>query len=408
MGAEMGEHPNAAIVARIAAWEAAGVVDADTAERLRAAERTAVADRPTATETTEISAATDADDAAAGATTEARHHPASELSAAFGPRVSVSEVFAYLGGGFLLAAWYAGATAAFDQRLGTAWNPTVTFAMAAIAMAALALWLGRVDGRRRRAAGVLFVASAIQLAVAGQALIDAVRTHLPPDTYDPGAGPIGVVVGMATGCAAAIAYQRQLRTLLTQFGALLLAGGLAWSLADFADKFVFGRIASAPFLMAPVPWAEPFAIAGWWWLVAAGFALVGRRDARSGTSDGTRRAVLPRLSAGVAAVAGTTMAAMLSRDGAREIEPVLGDLAILAVAGVLLALAVRRDVAAWLYPAALGFVIGLSDVNASYFSGNGGATVPLLVEGLILVGVGLTVDWLRRRLGSRTAPTASP
>ena len=69
----------------IAGWEAAGLIDRETADRLRAASHsTTVRDTPTAITTA---------------------HPRSAAAALFGPSVTISEVFAYLGGGFLLAAW---------------------------------------------------------------------------------------------------------------------------------------------------------------------------------------------------------------------------------------------------------------------------------------------------------------
>src|SRR2546423_8716919 len=74
------------VLERIAAWEAAGLIDATVAGRLRAAEMGRPADAPG----------------------PAAVHPAQGVVAAiFGPAVTIAEMFAYLGGIFLLAAWYA-------------------------------------------------------------------------------------------------------------------------------------------------------------------------------------------------------------------------------------------------------------------------------------------------------------
>ena len=68
------------------------------------------------------------------------------------------------------------------------------------------------------------------------------------------------------------------------------------------------------------------------------------------------------------------------------------------MSAVLVERAFRRDATAYIYPAALGLIIALSDANVSYLSG--GTEVALLVEGLILLGVGLAADRLRRRIGA--------
>ena len=78
----------------IAGWEAAGLIDRATADRLRAASD------PTAVDDTQAVGKTGV---TGGRGTVA--HPRSAVSALFGPSVTIAEVFAYLGGAFLLAAW---------------------------------------------------------------------------------------------------------------------------------------------------------------------------------------------------------------------------------------------------------------------------------------------------------------
>ena len=75
--------PEPRVLERIDAWQAAGLIDEPTAERLRAAEN----------------AAATAPDAGRGNSMQA-------ASAMFGPPVSIVELFAYVGAGFLVAAWH--------------------------------------------------------------------------------------------------------------------------------------------------------------------------------------------------------------------------------------------------------------------------------------------------------------
>ena len=71
------------VLERIAGWESAGLIDAATAERLRAAE-----------------IASDAHDGPPAAPSRA-----GVASSFFGPPVSIVEAFSYLGVAFVLAAW---------------------------------------------------------------------------------------------------------------------------------------------------------------------------------------------------------------------------------------------------------------------------------------------------------------
>ena len=85
------------VLARIAAWEAAGLVDATTAARLRDAE-----------------IGSDHEDEPALAA------PAGIATSFFGPAVSIVEAFSYLGGAFVLAAW----TALIARLANEAGEPT--------------------------------------------------------------------------------------------------------------------------------------------------------------------------------------------------------------------------------------------------------------------------------------------
>ena len=91
--------------------------------------------------------------------------------------------------------------------------------------------------------------------------------------------------------------------------------------------------------------------------------------------------------------------AVTQSNGFERVIPVwLGDLLIILVAGVLLALAIRRGATAYLLPAGLGVIVALSDINATYVASSVGAAVALLLEGLILLGVGVAAGWLRARV----------
>ncbi len=136
---------------RIAAWQAAGLIDGATADRLRAAEAIPAA-----------AAVPPPEPGAAGQPIEAAGP--SVAAAWFGPGVTIPEVFGYLGAGFLLAAW-----SAFVARLAGDGRENVIGAgsiAAAVVLVALGMWLATGDARRSRAAGVASLA-AIAFATGG-------------------------------------------------------------------------------------------------------------------------------------------------------------------------------------------------------------------------------------------------
>ena len=89
------------------------------------------------------------------------------------------------------------------------------------------------------------------------------------------------------------------------------------------------------------------------------------------------------------------------------LEPLVGDIALLILSAVLVERAFRRDATSYIYAAALGLIVALTDFNVTYLSDTTAAA--LLVEGLIL-------HRRRRRGGStaaadrsgRVAPTDDP
>ena len=86
-------------------------------------------------------------------------------------------------------------------------------------------------------------------------------------------------------------------------------------------------------------------------------------------------------------------------------EPWIGDLALLVLSAILVERAFRRDATSFIYAAALGLMIALTDFNLTYLSGS--TEVALLIEGLILLAVGVVADRLRRRIGREDASKLS-
>jgi hypothetical protein len=117
-----------------------------------------------------------------------------------------------------------------------------------------------------------------------------------------------------------------------------------------------------------------------------------------------------RLWAGLVAVIGLASAVTRSSYDsaagyARAIEPWVGDLAIILLAAILVERAFRRDASTYVYAAALGLMIALTDFNFTYLSSS--TDVGLLIEGIILLVAGIGADRLRRRIGRvEPAPTA--
>ena len=72
---------------------------------------------------------------------------------------------------------------------------------------------------------------------------------------------------------------------------------------------------------------------------------------------------------------------------------------------ILLERAFRRDATAYVYAAALGLIVALTDFNLTYLSDS--TEIGLAIEGAILLGVGLVADRLRRRIGGSKTPDAS-
>src|SRR5690349_13411683 len=177
------------VLARIAAWHTGGIIDADTAGRLRAAEAAA---RP-----------------AARSTTPGAPSPLSGIGSAFGPTASIAEMFAYLGAAFLIAAY-----ATFSARIAEASSDrdvilTAASALLTVAVVGVGWWLAGRDERSRRGAGVLFLVAVVGAAVTANFVTQAFG-------WTGGAGPELFVAVVAA--VVAVALRALVPGLATQLG----------------------------------------------------------------------------------------------------------------------------------------------------------------------------------------------
>jgi hypothetical protein len=375
------------ILDRIAAWQAAGLIDPETAIRLRSDE----ADRE------EVPSAHDE------SLPEARRGP-STIAQIFGPSVTIGEMFAYLGGAFILGAFDAFMTrlAGFDADGGV--GLAIGYGFAAIVLVGIGWLMARGDARGRRAAGVLFAVAVGHVAAAGFALTAAFSMEF---------WIAGVVVA-AWASVVAIGLRLYLPALTTQFTLLVSLTGLAASLLSLIEHLVVPETVFSD-SGAVVPNGGPSALlilvatAAWWLVFAAILGILGLIEARSGDDPATgRRAAMTRLWAGITAVAGLASAVSQSAydtqtgDWGRVLEPWIGDVALIVLALILVERAFRRGAGTFVYAAALALVIALTDFNFSYLSES--TEVGLLIEGLILLAAGFAVSKLRRRIGGDEVP----
>ncbi|TAK01799.1 MAG: DUF2157 domain-containing protein [Chloroflexota bacterium] len=361
--------PEQLVLGRIDAWVGAGLIDEATATRLRAAEAAAPPEP-------------------VGASAPASRRRTFPLGAVFGPGVSVGEMFGYLGGAFVLAAWLT--MVAQTTRPGQAYGVLA----AAVVLAVLGIAARTQSPRLTRAAGVAFLVAGASLFGGTYLLIAS-----PSETS---AQP--QVVAAAVWLVAAVAFRRLHRALLAQLGLIVAIVVAAAVSMRWLEEIIFGPVR---FDIEPEPDspARVVLLALGWLIAAVVLGVLGLVEAR-GTDPATRtRAALTRLAAGLTAVLGTATAVFASgylegNDYGRLIEPVLGDAALMVVSAVLLQRAFWRQASSYVYPAALGVVIGLSDLNAQYLSTATSTEFALLVEGLILLAAGLGFDRLRRRVGA--------
>ncbi len=373
----------------IAAWEAEGVIDAGLAARLRAAAASSMGAPP-------VGGAT-ADAASVGPVDVGPARTTATFGSFFGPSVTIGEMFGYLGVAFLLGAW----TAFLARIAGTTDRDAILTGgtlLAAIVTAGLGVVLMAGDARRRRAAGVAFLASTVLVAGTGAFLVQLLSLQGPST---------GILVAGLT-LVAAIIFRFRLAAVTTQVGLIGALIGLAAAIMGWLQAVIVGECCGGGYTLQPeFPPAEPVTFvllsAGLWLLVALGLGLLGLVEARAARTDApaARRAAITRFAAGFVGVVG--LASTLTHSGSlgagdygRILAPWLGELVILGFSIILVERAFRRDANAFIVSAAIGLIVALTDFNFSYLSDS--TDVGLLIEGAILLAVGFGADRLRRRL----------
>ena len=372
----------------IAGWEAAGLIDRATADRLREAEQ--LLPRSATVERTDASAST--------------HAKPSVAARMFGPSVQVAEVFAYLGGGFIVAAW----SAFMASTAGSTGDPEMTLGilglLAAGVLTAMAIRLRLGGERSSRAAGVALLVALGFVSGAAFSLLSGVNVEW----------PLVGVLASAIVLLVAVVFRLLHPSALTQVGVLatITASGaavLVW-LQETVFPQTFDEVTGVASQSGPDPIFLVIASAAWWLAIAVGMGLLGLAEARNAGNDAdptaASRAAITRFWAGLLAVIGLSIsisrsAPMTNGEYARVLEPLVGDIALLVLSAVLVERAFRREATSFIYAAALGLIVALTDINLSYMGASTSAA--LLVEGLILLAVGFGADRLRRRVG-RTWP----
>jgi hypothetical protein len=360
----------------IAGWEIAGLIDRETADRLRTA-------------SVRTGAAPPIDHGQQAGTRSA-------AAAMFGPSVMIAEVFAYLGGAFLLAAW-----SSLMARGGD--DPEVAIGIlslvAAAALVGVGMWLSGRGERQSRGAGVAFLVAAGYVAGAFLAFATAAGLDWPATG----------VISAGLALSAAIGLRIIHPAVLSQVAVLTWLTALAASLLALVQTTFFATgvsdITGLPGPNATDPLVLVIGSAVWWLATAVLIALIGLREARNAVRAedpaAGRRAALSRFWAGITAVVGLANAVTLSGPSdsgyGRILEPWIGVAAMLVLSAVLVERAFRRDATSFIYAAALALVVALTDLNVSYLSES--RELALLLEGLILLAVGFGADRLRRRIG---------
>lgn len=362
--------------ARISAWEKAGLIDAETAERL-------------------LGTLPPDDPASAPSTIGATVHGGTSLGTVFGPGVHIAEAFTYLGIGFLASAWTAflGSLAVGGDGGQITW--ILGSGASALVFTGLVWFLRRGDDRWRRGAGV---ASLVATSFAASAVWFAA------DVLIQDADAAVYVLAALGSTVVAVAFRTVLPALLTQVGVLVSATTLAGAVLSFARISIFGE----PSFDTPAAANDGIVLlvlqAAWWIAIGIGFGVMGLREADDqNDGPGMRRAALTRMWAALTVVIGVAVAVTSSgplpgggREWGRILEPWTADLALGIVAAILIERAFRRGSAAYLAGGGLALIIALSDFNASYLTDS--VQTGLLVEGVILLAIGFGANRLRSRL----------
>ena len=363
------------VLERIAAWQADGLIDAATADRLRAAEA------ETATSLAEDSPRT--------------RTPVGAASSFFGPAPTIVEAFVYLGAGFFVGAWSAFLARIAGESADRSAIMTAGSALAVAVLFGLGLVLRQGDARRRRGAGVAFLTATIGAAFAAEFLGQVLKLE---------SRPVAAIVDAGAAVALAIVGRRLLPAVTTQVALLGSLTGLAAAVFKLLEPIETFPVDCCETYVPPL--ADPIRLvlvpAIGWLIVALGLGLLGLAEARSGSDPAGRRAAVTRFWAGLLAVIGVATAVF--RQGyigqdvyGRVIAPWMAEVVLFVLAAILLERALRRDSAAFVVAGAIALVAALTDFNFTYLSSS--TDIGLLIEGAILLAVGFGADRLRRRLG---------
>lgn len=361
------------VLRRISEWEASGLIDAETAARLREAESARVAAMPAPTPTV------------------------------FGPTPTVAEVLGYVGAAFVLAAWFV-LVASQVSYGGTSWVVwTAAFGLAGLVSAGVGVVVRSRGERGSRATGVFFATAVAMAYGLGFNIATAAAIEGSADQ---------ILIAGVVALVVAVGLRMRQPALVPQaalIGAILaLAGGLG---AFVRDRF-FGP---GGYDVTLQNLGLDLAL---WLGAAVVLGIVGLVEARSADAVTSGRVALSRFAAGLTAVVASS--SILTQSGPRGgldefgnngwgplLEPAIAEAGIAIISLVLLGLALLRGAPAYLYPAALGIVIALTHLNASYVAGQVGTGVALLLEGIVILVAGVAADRVRRRLSAPAVPVAS-
>jgi hypothetical protein len=365
------------VLERIAAWQAAGLIDAATAERLRAAEATTEASAPAPR---------------AGVGWLAGHGG-----------LSAAEFFGYLGGAFVLAAYYwivaQNAQGEGSHAIG------IAAGIAAAGFLAVGYALRKGTGGRARATGALLLVGGLQ---AWWSILQLLDTFVSDSE-------LRRVVASLLWLGIAVLAGRAAVGLATRAGALVASSASAWTAAGLLGTWMF----------PPVPSGDEFQARGarplealllfvWFALVGAALGWFAEREAAGSEEDPShwRRVTLTRSWAAMTVIVGGSAAIFgwaLGPGGG--LEALIGAPLLLAACGAIAFLALRIGSFAYLLPVGLGVFIALTDLNRTYVVDSTGLGPALLLEGLALIAVGWGLELLRRRLAARgtaVEPTGGP
>ena len=368
---------NDAVSTRIRRWESEGLIDTVTATRLRAFEA--------------VPGLAGERDLDAGSV-----DPRPTLSSFFGPAVGFGELLGYVGASFVLLGWHGlvESTLLGDPARESVFR-ALEMALPAVLLVAAGLALdGRREDSSSRAAGVALALASGYVAFAARFVVQAA---IGPDDHV----PLDLVTA-AAGTASALALSRVHRALATHIAVMVWSVAVIGTSAAWAQSMALDDT----FTRDPVTsWASVIGTLAWWLIgaavlaVPAEFSVASIADGPEDAAAAGRLAAITRVSAGLAAIFGTGMAVLQSVDGERIVPPTIGDLVLLLVAGGLVAVAFRTRHSAYLYPAAIGVVVALTDVNARLIADRTGVAVALIVEGVVLVAAGAAAMHLSRRVG---------